>query len=223
MSGEGGLKAQLSGRVGALALEVAFTAPAGRVTALCGPSGSGKTTVLRALAGLERLAGEVRVGDEVWQSPQSFTPPHRRGVGLVFQHAALFPHLSVAGNLRYAARRSGAEAEVEGVAALLALEALLARAPARLSGGERQRVALGRALLSRPRLLLLDEPLSGLDADAKAALLPALKRALAEVAAPVIHVSHDRAESAALADRTLFLRAGRIVPQNGVDRGEGAP
>ena len=206
-----GLQARLSGRLGAFVLDVALEAGEG-ITALVGPSGSGKSTVLRGLAGLERLSGKVRVGDEVWQDERRFAPPHRRAVGYVFQHAALLPHLSVRANLDYGRRRAGVgPAETDRVAALLSLEPLLERSPARLSGGERQRVALGRALLAAPRLLLLDEPLSGLDAEAKAALLPELRRALQTAAVPVIYVSHDPGELAQLADRVLSLRAGRIV------------
>ena len=219
--GEGaGLAARLAGAPGGsrgagrggFTLDVALDAPAGRVTALVGPSGSGKSTLLRAVAGLERLEGEVRLGAEVWQDARTRRPPHRRAAGFVFQYAQLLPHLSVAGNLDYARRRSGAApAEVARLVDLLGIGALLARAPAGLSGGERQRVAVARALARRPRLLLLDEPLSGLDAAAKATLLPELRRVFAELAVPVVHVSHDAGEVAALADRTLHMRAGRLV------------
>ncbi len=219
MSG-GGLEARLAGPPRAsggggradFTLDVALEAPAGRVTALVGPSGSGKSTLLRAVAGLERLEGEVRLGEEVWQDARRRLPPHRRAAGFVFQHAALLPHLTVAGNLLYARRRSGASAdEIAELVDLLGIGPLLPRAPARLSGGERQRVAVARALATRPRLLLLDEPLSGLDAAAKAELLPELRRVFAGLEVPVVYVSHDPREVDALADRTLHLRAGRLV------------
>lgn len=210
----GDLAAALSGRLGSFTLDVAFRASAGQVTALVGASGSGKSTILRALSGLERLKGEVRVGPAVWQSPTRFLAPHQRGVGYVFQHAALLPHLSVAENLGYARRRSGtSRAEFDSAVRLLGLEPLLDRAPERLSGGERQRVALCRALLTRPALLLLDEPLSGLDADAKSDLLPELGRVLAGLAIPIVYVSHDLSEVARLADQTLRLAAGRLTSE----------
>ncbi len=201
----------LQGRVGALSLDVAFDLPSG-VTALTGPSGSGKSTLLRALAGLERLSGSIRIGEEVWQDCKRFQPTHRRPVGYVFQHAALLTHLSVRGNLDYGRRRAGTHAgDLDRVVALLALAPLLDRSTARLSGGERQRVALARALLTQPRLLLLDEPLSGLDAPAKAALLPQLFDVLSGLAIPAIYVTHDAQEVARGVDARLMLEAGRLV------------
>ena len=182
------------------------------VTALGGPSGAGKTTILRALAGLERLEGEVIVGGETWQDRRHFLPPHRRAVGYVFQQGALFPHLTVQGNLDYARKRSGAgEGEAITLVDSLRLQPLLRRSPERLSGGERARVALARALLTRPALVLLDEPLSGLDAAARDALLPPLKATLQGLSVPVLLVSHDSAEVAALAGESLRLSHGRIV------------
>ena len=207
----GGLAARLSGRRGAFSLDLVIRAPPGLVTALVGPSGSGKSTLLRALAGLERLDGEVALGGEVWQDARRFIAPHRRAVGFVFQQSALLAHLSVRANLAYAARRSGADqAAFDRVSRLLGLAPLLARAPGALSGGERQRVALGRALLTRPRLLLLDEPLSGLDAAAKIALLPALREVFASLAIPIVYVSHDAVEVARVADLTLRIAGGRV-------------
>ena len=179
---------------------------------MVGPSGSGKSTLLRALAGLVRIEGDLTVAGRVWQSPGSFTPPHRREVGYVFQHAALLSHLTVRGNLEYARRRSQANADaLDDVVGRLRLDQLLERAPERLSGGERQRVAVARALLTRPKLLLLDEPLAGLDNATKAVLLPDLQAAIAALEAPVLYVSHDRGEVARMAGRTLPLRNGRIV------------
>ena len=224
MTTDGGLKARLAGRRGDLRLDVELDAPAGAVTLLTGASGAGKTTLLRAIAGLDRLAGEVRLGGETWQAAGRFVPSHRRGVGLVFQDGALFPHLDVAGNLRFGASRQGGTAlEFDAAVALLALEPLLRRRPQGLSGGERRRVALARALLMRPRVLLLDEPLSGIDPEAKAALLQPLRTVLCDMPVPVILVSHDAQEGARLADRRVLLREGKATIENGVDSPETVP
>jgi molybdate transport system ATP-binding protein len=207
------IDARFSGRLGAFRLDVAFTAPASGITGLFGPSGCGKTSVLHAMAGLTRLEGSLRVGDEVWQAGRVFVPPHKRGAAYVFQDADLFAHLNVRRNLDYGRRRSRAARGVnfDEVVALLGLEPLLARSTARLSGGERQRVAIGRALLSRPRLLLLDEPLAGLDAAAKAEILPYLEKLHASLAIPAIYVSHDLSEIARLADHLVVMKAGRVI------------
>lgn len=207
------IEARFSGRLGDFSLDVAISAPADGVTVLFGPSGSGKTTVLRCLAGLARLTGSLRVGDAVWQNERTFAPPHRRQVGYVFQDAALFEHLSVRGNLMYGRRRAGlsADGEFERVVALLGLECLLDRGPARLSGGERQRVAVGRALLAAPRLLLMDEPLASLDAARKAEVIPYLDALRRDARLPIFYVTHDVTEAARLGDRMLILRGGRIA------------
>ncbi len=208
-----GISVALSGRLGAFALDVAFEAPGQGVTALFGPSGSGKTSILRAVAGLQRLDGRVSVGGEVWQKGGRFVPPHRRALGYVFQEASLFPHVSVSANIDYGAKRTGgvdpaARAEIVD---LLGIGPLLPRAPARLSGGERQRVALARAILSRPRILLMDEPLSALGAEAKNEILPYLERLHASLAIPILYVSHDLAEVERLADGIVVLRNGRVA------------
>jgi molybdate transport system ATP-binding protein len=198
-------------------LDAAFSVPAQGVTALFGPSGSGKTTVLRCIAGLQRARpGLLRVGEAWWQDDARglFLAPHRRSLGYVFQEASLFPHLTVRGNLAYGWRRvPAAERRLafDAVVALLGLEPLLERWPQGLSGGERQRVAIGRALLAAPRLLLLDEPLASLDVASKAEILPYLVRLRAELALPMLYVSHDLDEVARLADHVLVLRAGRVV------------
>ena len=204
---------QLVGRLGRFRLDVAFEVPAAGVTALFGPSGAGKTTVLRCIAGLERLGGRVAVEGEVWQDARSFRPPHLRPIGYVFQEPSLFAHLTVRGNLEYGLRRAGAaRLGLDEVVAFLGLEPLLRRSTTRLSGGERQRVAIGRALLAQPRLLLLDEPLSGLDAEAKAEILPYLERLHQLMRIPVLYVSHDAGEVAGFAERVLLMREGRIMP-----------
>lgn len=212
-TGEDGVCVALTGRLGAFTLEVAFDAPSCGVTALFGPSGSGKTSVLRAIAGLSRLSGRVVVTGETWQDRDSFRPPHEREVGYVFQEASLFPHLSVRRNLVFGARRTteGIDAErFDEIVRLMGLERLLDRAPGLLSGGERQRVALGRAILSRPKLLLMDEPLSALDRFAKDDILPYIEALHGALKIPVLYVSHDIAEVERLADRIVILKEGRV-------------
>ncbi len=206
------VEAHFSGRIGGFALDVGFAAPETGVTALFGPSGCGKTTVLRCIAGLERLEyGHFSLSaTEVWQDGFRFLPPHRRAVGYVFQEASLFPHLSVTANLRFGQKRAADRGIVfDEVVTLLGLSRLLGRVPARLSGGERQRVAIGRALLSQPRLLLMDEPLSALDRISKDEILPYLERLYDALSIPVIYVSHDLAEVERLADHLVLLSAGR--------------
>ncbi len=202
-------------------LDVAFEAPGAGVTALFGPSGAGKSTVLAAAAGLLRpafcrlvLDGTTLADTEagVWVKPE------RRRVGLVFQDAMLFPHLSVAGNLRYGQRRAAADAiKFDDVVDLLGLAALLARRPHTLSGGERQRVAIGRALLAQPRLLLLDEPLASLDAARKEEILPFLARLKTALALPMVYVTHALEEVARLADHLVLLRDLRIIGAGPLD------
>jgi molybdate transport system ATP-binding protein len=208
------LALSLAGRIGrGFAIDVTFEVPGAGVTALLGPSGSGKTTVLRALAGLTRVAGTIRCGDETWQAPGRFVPPHQRHVGYVFQGAGLLPHLTVAQNLDYAARRAPpGPFERADVIARTGIGALLDRRPARLSGGEAQRASIARALLSQPRLLLLDEPLSALDSEAREHLLAHIEAMLAALTIPVIYVTHEEREAARLASRTLRLRGGMLDP-----------
>jgi len=205
------VRARLAGRIGRFPLDVALEAKPGEVTALVGPSGAGKTSLLRCLAGLERVAGEVEVAGEVWQDATRFVPAHRRRVGYVFQGGGLLPHLSVAGNLLYAERRAPAPGDRDEVVARTGIAALLDRRPERLSGGEAQRVGLARALVMRPRLLLLDEPLSALDAEARVELASWLAELLPELGVPVLLVSHDAGEVERLAARTIRMREGRIA------------
>jgi molybdate transport system ATP-binding protein len=186
-------------------------------TGICGPSGSGKSTLLALLAGLLRpqrgslqFAGETLVD----VAAGTFVPPWRRHFALVFQDGQLFPHLTVQDNLLYGLRRREPQHrrfELAQVLELLEIGSLQARRPAQLSGGERQRVALGRALLSSPRLLLLDEPLAALDDRLRQQILPFLRRVKDETQLPLLYVSHVQAEVAYLADRTLWIEEGRLV------------
>lgn len=201
-------------RFPALDLNIAFDAPAG-VTALYGPSGCGKTTTINAIAGLLRPdSGRITLNGRVLFDGGVDLPAHRRRVGYVFQDARLFPHLTVAGNLDYAARFTArpAAATRDRVIAMLGLGALLDRRPAGLSGGEKQRTAIGRALLSQPDLLVLDEPLSALDPARKAEILPYLARLRDEPdGPPILYVSHAMAEIARLADHLVVMDRGRVT------------
>src|SRR5579871_4672076 len=211
---EGQIRVAFRGAVGKFPLDAAFTAPARGVTALFGPSGCGKTTVLRCMAGLLRLDdGLCEIDGETWQTPHgAFVPTHRRPLGYVFQEASLFPHLSVRRNLLYGAPRGGRGAiGFEEVVDLLGVGALLDRSPANLSGGERQRVAIGRALMSQPRLLLMDEPLSALDRATKNEILPFLERLRDRLALPIVYVTHDVNEVERLADQLVLMRKGRVA------------
>jgi molybdate transport system ATP-binding protein len=207
---------------GNFTLDVAFTAASGGVTALFGPSGSGKTSIVHALAGLMRPAqGRIVLeGRTVLDTGAGiFVPPEKRRIGLVFQDARLFPHMSVEKNLLFGWRRSGMRAGADEIArtvALLGLEKLLARAPRHLSGGEKSRVALGRALLSSPDILLLDEPMASLDAARRAEILPWLERLRDIARIPIFYVSHSLDEVARLADRVVLLDAGRMTAEGSV-------
>jgi molybdate transport system ATP-binding protein len=210
----GVIQLNLLGQFGGFRLDARAEIPAKGVTAIMGASGTGKTTLLRCLAGLARAEGRIAVDGRVWQDGDRFLPTHERGVGYVFQEPSLLPHLSVKGNLAYAARRAGDRPgpAFGEVAAMLGLERLLGRTPEALSGGERQRVAIGRALLSKPVLLLMDEPLSSLDAASKAEVLPYLEQLHRSLSLPVFYVSHDALEVARLADRVIRMEGGRLGP-----------
>ena len=197
------------------ALDITFEAPGG-VTALFGRSGAGKTSVVEAVAGLLKpTRGRIATAEDVLfdRSAGVWVPPHRRRVGYVFQGGRLFPHLSVRGNLTYGRRFAGARngAEFARVVDLLGLGGILDRRPGRLSGGEAQRVAIGRALLAEPRLLLMDEPLSSLDEPRRAEILPYLERLRDETRIPILYVSHTLAEVARLATTVVALQDGRVV------------
>lgn len=209
--------------LGAFSLTLDHRFPLEGVTAVFGPSGSGKTTLLNLVAGFLRPEhGELTFGDAVWARPASkiWVPPHHRPVGTVFQDAQLFPHLSVRGNLEYADKRSDPAAPGHARAMIeeaMAIGPLLDRAVQTLSGGEQQRVAIARTLLTRPRLLLLDEPLSGLDTARKAELLPFLETLKSEFALPTLYVSHDVDEVSRIADRIVVLEAGKLVQAGPTD------
>ncbi len=196
------------------ALNIDAELPGRGIIAVYGPSGAGKTSLLRCIAGLERAEGELRIGDQVWQDGRRRLPTHRRALGYVFQEASLFPHLTAAANLRYAERRAGADPALRGdILRLMGLDGLLARYPHQLSGGERQRVAISRALLSRPRLLLMDEPLAALDSARRREILPYLDALHRNLDLPILYVTHSLDEVARLADTVLVLESGRAIAQ----------
>jgi molybdate transport system ATP-binding protein len=199
-------------------LRVRFSAPTPGITALFGRSGCGKSTLISLIAGLlEPDSGRVMIGDDVLVDCERhlFVDTRHRRIGVVFQDSRLFPHLEVEGNLRYGANRvprgSAEHMKFDDVLALLGLEKLLRRRPHELSGGEKQRVALGRALLSQPRLLLLDEPLASLDMARREDVLPYLEKLRDTFALPIVYVSHQFDEVLRLATRVVLLDAGRVV------------
>ncbi len=204
---------------GGFTLAAEFSAPGG-VTALFGASGAGKSSIVAAVAGLFRPdEARITVNARMLTATDEriFVPPHRRRAAMVFQEPRLFPHLSVRSNLLYGWRRTGMRAkpdEIEALVALLGLENLQARKPGNLSGGEKARVALGRALLSAPDILLLDEPLASLDGPRRGEILPYLEKLRGTV--PMLYVSHDAGEVARLADHVVLLDGGRVT-------GAGAP
>lgn len=197
--------------------KIDVSAPISGIVGLFGPSGHGKTTILRMAAGLERGSNAyVEYDGEVWQDDSKgiFVPPHRRRLGFVFQDARLFPHLTVGGNLDYAARRAKSgktDLPRDLVIEILDLGPLLHRKVQDLSGGEGQRVAIGRALVSRPRLLLMDEPLSALDLRRKMEILPYIERLRDEMNLPVLYVTHSLDELGRLADHVLLIREGAVI------------
>jgi molybdate transport system ATP-binding protein len=198
-------------------LSVSLDVPTAGITVLFGPSGSGKTTLLRCLAGLERASdGFMQFGNEVWQdeSKDVCLPLHTRPIGYVFQEPRLFPHYSVRSNLLYGYTRIPVEARrisIEQVVTILGIGHLLERRIHKLSGGEQQRVAIGRALLTSPKLLLMDEPLTSLDIQRKQELIPFIHRLHEELRIPVMYVSHAINEILQLAARVLFLKQGKLV------------
>ena len=185
----------------------------GRVTVLFGPSGAGKTTILEAVAGLRPPSrGSIALnGRRVYDVANGIDlPAHERHVGYVPQDVLLFPHLNVRRNLLYG-QRSGGRLDLRTVTAMLEIEPLLERGTGGLSGGEKQRVALGRALMSAPEILLLDEPLAAVDVELRRRILPYLERIRDEVKVPMIYVTHDRDEAVRFADHVLLLDRGAVI------------
>ena len=215
------LRVNVAKQLGEFSLEASFESQ-GRVTGLFGASGAGKTSLVNMIAGLTRPdRGTIAIDDETLEDTAKgiHVPAHRRRIGYVFQDARLFPHLSVAANLDYGRRMnrlSEDPAQTKRVTELLDIGHLLDRRPGKLSGGERQRVALGRALLSKPRLLLLDEPLGSLDEGRRAEILPYLVRLRDEARIPMVYVSHDPAELRQLATQIVLLKGGRVTSVGGV-------
>jgi molybdate transport system ATP-binding protein len=230
MSGGETIRADFKGMLGKFSLDADFTAPAKGVTALFGPSGCGKTTVIRCIAGLQRLAdGLCVIGGDVWQDRDgAFLPTHKRPLGYVFQEASLFAHLSVRRNLMFGAPRGDGDSgrgriAFDEVVELLGVTALLDRAPGKLSGGERQRVAIGRALLSQPKLLLMDEPLSALDRTTKDEILPFLERLRDRLSLPIVYITHSIAEVERLADQIVLMDKGRVIGAGPLDEMQSDP
>jgi len=213
---------RLRQRLGAFALDVAFRSDASGVTALFGPSGAGKSSIVHAIAGLMRPdEGRIAIDGRVLfdSNARVNLPVEERRVGLVFQDARLFPHMSVRDNLLFGWRRAkdrSSEADISQIVEMLGLGQLQSRKPAHLSGGEKSRVALGRALLSSPSLLLLDEPLAALDASRKAEIFPYLERLRDVARVPIFYVSHTVDEVLRLADRVVMLRDGRVDGEGSV-------
>ena len=190
-------------------------APAGEVVALLGPSGCGKTTLLRCITGLERPdAGQVRLDGRDLSAPAAFVAPERRRIGMVFQDGALFPHLTVAGNVGYGlSREERRGTRVEEALALVDLAGFGDRLPASLSGGQAQRVALARALVTRPSVLLLDEPFSNLDTSLRVQIRAEVQRLLADLGVTAVFVTHDQEEAFVVGDEVAVMLAGRVVQQ----------
>ena len=215
------LRVDVTKQLGEFFIEAAF-ASEGRVTGLFGASGAGKTSLINMIAGLLKPdRGSISIDGETLDDTAAglHVAAHRRRIGYVFQDARLFPHLDVRRNLDYGRRMNVLAqdpAHQARIVDMLDIEQLLDRRPGKLSGGERQRVALGRALLARPRLLLLDEPLGSLDEERKAEILPYLMRLRDEANVPMVYVSHDAAEMRQLATQIVMLRNGRVTALGGV-------
>ena len=216
------LRVDVSKQLGEFSLQASF-ASEGRVTGLFGVSGAGKTSLINMIAGLLRPdRGSIAIDDETLDDTAAgvHVPAYRRRIGYVFQDARLFPHLDVRQNLDYGRRMNRLaddHAQRARVTDLLDIGSLLNRRPGQLSGGERQRVALGRALLAKPRLLLLDEPLGSLDEERKVEILPYLVRLRDEAGVPMVYVSHDACEMRQLATSIAMLKRGRVTAFGGSD------
>ena len=206
------IEVQLKRKLGDLVIDIAFTTQTS-LTALYGKSGAGKTSIVNMIAGLLKPdEGIVKIGDELRYSSSSRIniKPHRRNIGYVFQDARLFPHLTVQQNLLYATRFRNITESPNEVIELLGLSKLLNRKPINLSGGEAQRVAIGRALISQPKLLLMDEPLASLDQNRKEEILPYIELLRDQAKIPIIYVSHSVAEISQLAAQTIIIDDGKI-------------
>ncbi len=207
------LQVHVTRRNGDFLLDVGFSVDARQILAVHGPSGSGKTTLINLLAGLERPdSGRIVIDDRVlFDSVKGIdVKPEARRIGYVFQDCRLFPHMSVASNLAYGRHRDGTRVDFGHIVALLDLEPLLRRRPGSLSGGEKQRVAIGRALLSGPRILLLDEPLASIDQKRKEEILPFIRRLRDEFDMPIVYVTHAPDEIDRIADRSIRIESGRV-------------
>jgi molybdate transport system ATP-binding protein len=216
MTREHEIRAEFRSTLGKFTLEAIFKAPATGITMLFGPSGCGKTTVLRCIAGLIHVKdGLCDVAGEIWQDRNgAFVPTHKRALGYVFQEASLFPHLSVRRNLLFGApgkKHNGPVIDFDEVIDLLGIRALLDRSPRNLSGGERQRVGFGRALLTQPKVLLMDEPLSALDRKTKEEILPFIERLRDHFALPIFYVTHDMTEVERLGDQLVLMDKGQVI------------
>lgn len=208
---------QKKSRVSDFTLNLDIKIPNSGVTALFGPSGSGKTTLLRCIAGLDKhLKSNISLNGEIWQNDKLSLPTHRRPIGYVFQEANLFPHITAGENLNFATKRADKTQTVisyEDVIRLMEIEPLLSQYPAQLSGGERQRIAIARALLIQPKLLLMDEPLAALDEALKQDILPYLEQLCHSANIPIIYVSHSLDEVIRLADHMIVLEKGNVVEE----------
>ena len=219
------LEASLQLTRGSFSLNAELQIPNRGISGIFGDSGCGKTTLLRCLAGLERAdSGSVVVNGESWQSTgngsDTFLEPCERSVGMVFQDARLFSHLDVRDNLLYGFKRQQRKQWIglDDVVSLLGIEGLLSRRVHHLSGGERQRIAIGRALLSQPELLLLDEPLAALDRNRKREIMPFLERMHRELEIPIIYVSHSLSEITSLVDHLVLMERGRTIASGALDK-----
>ena len=201
-------------------LDVDLQLPASGITVVFGPSGSGKTTFLRCLAGLEK-SGKMEMAGQVWQDENIFIPLNRRAIGMVFQESRLFPHLKVRENLLYGYKRTPVDSRrlhLDEIVRVLSLENLLERKIDKLSGGEKQRVALGRALLASPKLLLMDEPLAALDTQRKNEIIPFIRKVEKELSIPIIYVTHSMSEVLQLVDTMVILKDGKVVNWGPVEK-----